>query len=60
MADEQSQTTPETWHKKMMEVSWTDSGKVLIRHPLKGAGRISYPVEIQPHIIEQMTRHKDD
>lgn len=54
-----TEVAPEHWHKKMMEVSWTDSGKLFLRHALKTGGRISYPIEIDPHIADQMSRHED-
>ena len=56
----ENQTAPiEHWHKKTMEVSWTESGKLFLRHPLKDGGRISYPIEIDPELAEQMVRFKD-
>lgn len=51
---------PEHWHRRTMEVSWTESGKMLLRHDMKDGGRITYPIEIDPNMAEQMARHKDD
>jgi hypothetical protein len=51
--------TAEVWHKRMMEVSWTEDGKMFLRHELRDGSRISYPIEIDPHMAEQMARYKD-
>jgi hypothetical protein len=55
----QSTDDIEIWHRAMMEVAWTDSGKMFLRHSLKDGGRISHPFDIEPEQAKQMRDWKD-
>lgn len=62
MPSDTPETTPdytETWHRRMMEVVWTDSGKMILKHDLKNGGRINHTFEIDPLKAKSMKDHKD-
>lgn len=45
----------EHWHRKPMEVSWSDSGKMIISHMLANGGRIKHVFDIGPDKARDMT-----
>lgn len=49
----------EKWHRCSMEVSWTDSGKMFLRHDLKRGGRVSHAFEIAEEQAQEMERWRD-
>lgn len=51
------QVEPESWHRATMEVVWTDSGKLFLRHSIEGGGRISYPATVSLEVARQMWKY---
>lgn len=50
----------EQWHRMSMEVAWTDSGKMIIRHMLANGSRINHVFDIGPDKASDMTKGKSN